>query len=119
MRRPGDSGRGAVKDRRRWPFCWQERLAIGVIQARWSGRQRATALAIYLAMSHQASVCHDGEHDGFQASRAQIAEAAGTKPATLDTYARDFVQLGLLDIERRTTNRGHDIPSNWVLLSPS
>jgi hypothetical protein len=107
-----------VKDRRRFPFCLQEHRAVELIHANWSGRERTTALAIYQAMTYLASVHYrDGGRDGFAATRAEIAEKAGSKPATVDVYSRAFVAIGILVIERRQTEKGRDLASVWVLES--
>jgi hypothetical protein len=108
-----------VKDRRTAPFCYQEHSAIEAIQLRFSGRQRTTALAIYNAMTYLASVrFKQGGRDGFVAGRAEIAETAGSKPATIDEYAAILEgELGLISRERRTDERGADLPSEWCLKS--
>lgn len=105
---------------RRAAFCLQEHRALELIHGRWKGRERATAIAIYQAMTYVASLKHrDGGRSGFPATRAEIAEKAGSKPATVDAYAQQFIELGLLAIEPRQSESGHDLPNSWVLDTPS
>lgn len=110
-----------MKDRRRLKFCFQEHIAVEAIHRRWTGRERTTALAIYGAMTYLASVRHkQGGRDGFTAGRAEIAEAAGSKPATIDAYARVFEdELGLIRRDRKRDEHGRDLPSEWALETPS
>ena len=107
-----------VVDRRRTPFCFQTHAALDVIRAHYTGARRATALAIYLSFTEAANR-HGGAaaRGGFQAARKEVAESAGVSADTIDRYAGEFVDHGLLTIERRKAG-SVNLPNIWILEEP-
>ena len=108
----------SVTDGRRAPFCYQTIGALVLLRATFEGERRATALAIYCAMTEVANeLRHNGGREGFEAPRKRIAEYAGVGVRTLDKYAAEFAKAGLLKIKRRSVN-GLNLPNLWVLCEP-
>lgn len=109
---------GAVSDGRSAPFCFQTHSALDVLRDHFQGTKRVTALAVYVALTEAANRRGGASaRDGFTATRADIAEAAGVSADTLDRYASDLAKIGLLAIERRRVE-GVNLPNIWRLLEP-
>lgn len=107
-----------IADRRRVAFCFQTIEALSAIRASFTGAKRSTALAIYLTFTEIANQKGGvGARSGFEATRSEIADAAGVSPDTLDRYAREFAKLGLLVVERRTAG-AVNLPNLWALVDP-
>lgn len=99
-------------------FCYQELAALDVLFKSFDGKERATALALYQAMTYAANERRaEGGRDGFQMTRLELASIAGSSDRTLDRYAREFEKLGILKVER---TEGGKIggPNTWILLTP-
>lgn len=112
---------GALRDRRLPPFCYQTVDALALLRA-WYLREApgrlSTALAIYLTLTEHAN--RNGGHaarGGFTAYRTDIAADAGVSVDTLDRYARELEEIGLLVVEHRQTGRV-SLPNCWVLEEP-
>lgn len=112
-------GAAPVQDERRSPFCFQTHEALAVIRGNFSGAKLTTALAIYLSLTEAANRAGGAEaRNGFPATRAAIAEAAGISVDTLDRYVVTFAKVGLVEARRRTVD-GVNLPNVWVLLDPA
>ncbi len=92
-----------IRDIRQAPFCWQAKSALHRLRCHYSGerlKQRATAIAIYTALTEIASNQHS--QDRVEAFVAQIVNLTGTSEATVKRYLRDFEErIGLIAVERR------------------
>ncbi len=92
-----------IRDIRQAPFCWQAKSALQRLRRHYSGerlKQRATAIAIYTALTEIASNQHS--QDRVEAFVAQIVNLTGTSEATVKRYLRDFEErIGLIAVERR------------------
>lgn len=105
-----------MRDQRRVAWCWQSVGALGAIRSILEGKERTTALAIYLAMTEIANE-QRAVDEPFRATRAAIAERAGVTKRTLDRYADIFEKLGLLEVVRRRLG-DRNLPNEWALLEP-
>lgn len=105
----------SVRDGRLAPFCYQSLASVRTIHAHFNGQQRNTALGIYQALTYQANEART--RDDFEASRREIAELAGVSDRTLDKYADDFENLGLLVVTRSRTG-DLNLPNRWTLIEP-
>jgi hypothetical protein len=103
-----------MKDQRRAPFIWQSLDALGLIRAAFDGKERSTAIAVYVAFTEAANAQRQRE-GSFSATRRQIAELAGATKHTVDKYAAAFVDLGLLDVAHRQVGDVNK-PNLWTLL---
>lgn len=101
-----------IRDLRSGGFCWVGCRELAAIKRTFTGKERTTALGIYLALTELAN---EARAQSFQASRTAIAGEAGVSPRTLDRYAEVFVELGLLAVERHVDERGQG-PNIWSLL---
>lgn len=104
-----------VRDIRQAPFVWQSVTALARIRAAFEGRERATAIAVYVGMTE---VANEHRSQKFQAFRARIAERAGTGARTVDRYAEAFVQMELLRKVETRKPGGQQGPNVWELLEP-
>jgi hypothetical protein len=103
----------SVKDGRLPPFVWQSRAALRTIRHCFDKQERTYAIAIYHAMTE---IANDQRHmDSFTASRAEIALLAGVSDRTIDRYVETFERVGLLQVERQTSD-GVPQPSTYTLL---
>lgn len=108
----------SVIDRRRAPFCWLELDALELIDG-MPAQHRNTARSVYLAFAQLAARRLDGQHRGFEASRRELAEAAGVSVRTIDAYTKRLADLALVGIERQAAHNGASKSSVYVLTSPS
>jgi hypothetical protein len=103
-----------VTSNRRPKFCWAGNDAITAIQEAFEGRELNTALGIYQGLTHLASGQHDGEHNGFEASRGEIYQACGVSGRTFDEYSKRFKMMQLLAVEEG----GGSHKNTWILSCP-
>lgn len=104
-----------MRDSRRAPFCWQDLQALALIRDHFEGRQVTTAIAVYVAMTE---IANEQRDDTFTASRAYIAEKAGSSVRTVDDYADGLIECGLLEKTERRTDRTKSLTNVWSLVSP-
>lgn len=108
-----------IHDRRRPPFCFQTLGALDAIRDLFDGAKRSTAIAIYVVLTEQANRAGGASaREGFQAGRAELAQAAGVSLDTLDRYTIAFEAAGLIEIER-TKIGGANLPNTWTLIDSS
>jgi DNA-binding MarR family transcriptional regulator len=108
-----------LRDIRRAPFCWQDKHALRILRAHYDGerlKQRATALAVYLALTELAS-------DQYQQDRVEVVhraiwEATGTSESTVKRYLKEFVEIGLIAVEHRKLDQEISLPNIYTLLTP-
>jgi len=107
-----------IHDARRAPFCFQTHAALDVIRERFVGAKRTTAIAVYVAMTETAN--RNGgsvARESFRASRKEIADRAGVSVDTLDRYAADLAEAGLIEVERERVGTVN-LPNRWSLVEP-
>lgn len=105
----------ALQDRRRPAFCFQTHEALDLIREHFEGARLTTALAVYLGLTEAANRSGGAEaRDGFRATRKEIAARVGLSVDTLDRYAREFEEIGLIEVERKTAGTVN-LPNVWVL----
>lgn len=108
-----------VRDGRRPPFAYQELVATAIIRLAFEGQKRMAALAIYQTMTEVANEARarvNGDSP-FEAERKRLADLAGCSPDTIDRYTTRFIELGLLDVERRRQG-SLNLPNLYTLLTP-
>lgn len=103
-----------MRDIRQAPFTWQSVNATSLLRAMYSGKKRTTAIAIYQAMTEVANSVRSGK---FKAARAELADYAGVTSRTLDDYAAEFQDAGLIAVTKTRNGRLND-PNTWELLEP-
>lgn len=109
----------SVRDLRNAGWCWQEKATLDVLCAFYSDerlKRRATALAIYLVLTELASNDHSSTH--AEATHRAIWERSGTSETTIKQYLREFVEAGLVAVERQKIHRDVNLPNVYVLLTP-
>jgi DNA-binding MarR family transcriptional regulator len=109
----------SVRDLRNAGWCWQEKATLDVLCAFYSGdklKRRATALAIYLVLTEIASDAHNSTH--AEATHRAIWERTGTSQTTIKQYLREFIEAGLVAVERQKVHRDINLPNVYVLLTP-
>lgn len=117
----------SVRDARRAPFCWQSVPSLAAIRSGWNPPEgkpsKAHGLGVYRALTEianesRARTAFNGESDGFEATRRDIADRAGElSPQTVDRAVRELERLGLLRVERRRAGEVN-LPSLYVLVEP-
>lgn len=117
----------SVRDSRRAPFCWQSVPALKAIRAGWNPAEgkpsKAHGLGVYRALTEianesRARTAFNGESEGFEATRRDVAHRAGElSPQTVDRAVRELERLGLLRVERRRAGEVN-LPSLYVLVEP-
>ena len=108
-----------VEEQRLPPFCYQTRAALDVIRGEFSGTKRATALAVYVALTDLAARRHyNGGRNGYTAGRRELAAAAGVGIDTLDRYVKSLERIGLLNVLRAKVGESN-LPNRWALVEPS
>lgn len=95
-------------------FCWAGIDAIDAINAAYSGRELTTALGVYQGLTRMAASANDGEHNGFEAKRAEIYARCGVSGRTFDGYLKRFKKLGLIEVEASGGSRWN----TWILTDP-
>lgn len=104
------------RDGRLPPFSWVSHATVRALRKEFTGRDRAPAMAIYLALAVCASKARVAGHDGeFAVARAKLADVAGVSLSTIDRYVPRFVNAGLLNIESRKVE---GLPNRWTLIEP-
>jgi hypothetical protein len=109
----------SVRDLRNAGWCWQEKATLDVLCAFYSGaklKRRPTALAIYLVLTEIASDAHNSTH--AEATHRAIWERTGTSETTIKQYLREFIEAGLVAVERQKVHRDINLPNVYVLLTP-
>lgn len=109
----------SVRDLRNAGWCWQEKATLDALCAFYSGdrlKRRATALAIYLVLTELASDRHSSTH--AEATHRAIWERTGTSETTVKQYLREFVEAGLVAVERQKVYRDVNLPNVYALLTP-
>lgn len=107
-----------VVDRRNPPFCYQTLDAIAAIREYFVPSRRSTALGIYLVFTETAnSKGGAAARDGFSATRKEIASLVGVSLDTLDRYVKEFVEIGVLEVEEQKIGKVN-LPNVWVLTTP-
>lgn len=108
-----------IMDDRESGFCYQTRDALAVIREAFAGTRRTTALAVYLTFTDVANEKGGSKaRGGFDATRADIAEATGVSLDTLDRYAKEFVKIGVLKVQRHRIGKAN-LPNTWALCTPT
>lgn len=102
-----------MKDGRLAPFCYQSLDATAVIRERFTGQERAIALAIYSSLTWAAN--EERKRDDFELPRAELADLAGVSQRTLDRYVKELEEVGLV---RRSGGKKTGRPNAWTLLEP-
>lgn len=109
----------SLRDIRQAPFCWQAKTELRQLRAYYSGerlKQRATALAIYQALTEIAS--NQGRSDRAETFVQTIVELTGTSESTIKRYLRDFEEdIGLIRVERRKAEDRVSMANIYSLLS--
>jgi len=85
--------------------------------AGFEGQSRATALAIYLVLTHVASAQHHPEE--ARAFVGTLAALSGLGPSTIRRYLHRFEELGLLTVERSMIGGRLNDMNRYLLISPS
>jgi hypothetical protein len=99
----------AVKDGRLPPFLWIANDAMDELR-RVPPRDRLGAMGVYACLAYMASTYRDGGHDGFSATRRELATVAGIGVRTVDRYVAILEKVALLQVER-----GHGAANIWML----
>jgi hypothetical protein len=89
----------AVKDGRLPPFLWIANDAMDELR-RVPPRDRLGAMGVYACLAYMASTYRDGGHDGFSATRRELATVAGIGVRTVDRYVAILEKVALLQVER-------------------
>jgi hypothetical protein len=103
-----------LRDARHAPFFYITVAASSVLRSSYRGKRLTTARAIYDAL---AEVANEARSSEFAVSRQYVARYAGVSDRTIDAYGREFVKLGLLEIEHRRDGEVH-LPNIWRLVEP-
>lgn len=109
----------SVRDLRNAGWCWQEKATLDALCAFYSGvrlKRRATALAIYLVLTELASDRHSSTH--AEATHRAIWKRTGTSETTVKQYLREFVEAGLIAVERQKVHADVNLPNVYALLTP-
>ena len=109
----------SVRDMRNAGWCWQEKATLDVLCAYYRDtrlKRRATALAIYLVLTEIASNQHEPGH--AEATHRVIWERTGTSESTIKQYLREFVEIGLVAVERQKVHATINLPNVYALLTP-
>jgi hypothetical protein len=113
----GDSN--TVRDIRRTPFCWQEKAALALVRAHYSGerlKQRVFATAVYVALTEVASNQFSVTH--VETTVRALWELTGTSESTVKRCLREFETIGLIAVERRKVAGDISLPNVYSLLNP-
>lgn len=103
-----------MRDIRNAPFIWQSVEAMAAIRGRFEGRERKTAIAVYVSMTE---VANEARSASFRAYRQEIASRAGISVATLDRIVTGLCEIQLL--QRETQPKGVlNGPNGWTLIDP-
>lgn len=103
---------------RQAPFCWQHTAALARLRAHYSGERlerRATALAIYMALTELAS--QQRTPNRAEAFIGAIADLAGVSETTVRRYLRDFSALGMVAVTRRRVGARLNLANIYHLLA--
>jgi hypothetical protein len=99
-----------VRDPAQMGFSVVGNGAATLLRSTFDRKRLATAIAVYGALA--SDMRSPGE---FRARRKDVAAYAGVSDRTVDSYAREFERIGLLEVVRPRGGRRH--PSNlWRLL---
>lgn len=106
-----------ISDRRR-AFAWLDLEALDRIDTHAPEAVAAGVRNVYLALAQMAARRHDGDHDGFDATRQELATLAHTTTKTIDRHVAELERLGLVAIETRTAANGAQLPNRYALVDP-
>lgn len=113
------SERVRVHDGRRAPFLWASLAAMRHLRATLPGGQKVIgARNVYFGIAELAAERYDGQHDGFEATRAEIAEKSGVTIRRVSDHLATLDAVGLLEITARATLAGATMPSVYCLREP-
>lgn len=112
--RAGTSSGARFRDGRIPPFSYVTHTALAALHAEFEGQERASAMAMYLALAALSSEERaKGNHGEFEATRADLGDVAGVTPKTIERHTPRFERAGLLAVEHRPGRA-----SIWLLIEP-
>lgn len=106
--------RQRIASKRKPSFCWAANDAITVMVDALKGRDLNGCLGVYQGLIYLASRSRDGEHEGFEATRGELAAVCGLSTRRLGVYIDKLVTLKLLQVEVGGGSR----PNTWLLSDP-
>lgn len=103
-----------VRDDRLPPFSWGSNEAISRLIHAFGGQELNRALGVYQGLTFMASTRRDGRHDGFEATKTEIAGVCGLSTKRLGEYLGRIEEIGLLESEGGGGSRS----TLWRLVTP-
>lgn len=113
------SERVLVQDGRQPPFLWCSLAAMRHLRATIpAGPARFAARSVYVGLAELAAERYDGQHAGFEATRAEIAGRGGMSDRRVGDHLENLDAIGLVEITTRHAESGAQLSSLYRLTEP-